>query len=140
MGKKKKVVIATHGNMAQGIVSSLSFIIGDVKDITALNCYMDADFDLHKTILPIVSGIDYEEEDLIVCTDIFGGSVNNGFMEYLNQYPYSLVTNVNLAFLVDLMLNLNILDEEGIREKAQGEFVNVKYIGRSAAEEAQDDI
>lgn len=140
MGKKKKVVIATHGNMAQGIVSSLSFIIGDVKDITALNCYMDADFDLHKTILPIVSGIDYEKEDLIVCTDIFGGSVNNGFMEYLNQYPYSLVTNVNLAFLVDLMLNLNILDEEGIREKAQGEFVNVKYIGRSAAEEAQDDI
>ena len=45
---------------------------------------------------------------------MMGGSVNNGFIKYLEEYPFHLVTNINLAFLVDLLLTPGGIDEKDI--------------------------
>ena len=36
MEKGKKIIIATHGYLADGFVSALNIIVGDMKDLKAM--------------------------------------------------------------------------------------------------------
>ena len=128
MEKEKKVVIATHGELAKGLVSALKIIVGDVADIQTVCGYTTPDFDLDQTIQSIMNQHDFNQYELVVCTDMMGGSVNNGFVKYLGQYPFHLVTNTNLAFLVDLLLTPGGINKEMLTKKAKEELVSVKYI------------
>ena len=47
-----------------------------------------------------------DDEELIVTTDIFGGSVNNEFMKYLTRPNIHLIAGVNLPLLFELIMNL----------------------------------
>lgn len=107
MKKNKKILIASHGSLAKGMFSSLNIIIGKVDNIETLCGYLDADFNLEHSIETIMEAQDFDKEELIVCTDMVGGSVNNGFIKFLGKYPFHLVSNVNLPFLIDLILSLD---------------------------------
>ena len=76
---------------------------------------------------------DFEKEDLVICTDILGGSVNNGFVKFLGTYPFHLITNINLAFLIDLLLTTPTVSDNTLEMKTQEELFGVKYINKSIA-------
>lgn len=57
-----------------------------------------------------------------------GGSVSNGFVRCLGQYPFHLVTNTNLAFLVDLLLTPGGTSKKMLTKRTKEELVSVKYI------------
>lgn len=128
MKKDKQIIIATHGKLAEGFKSALKIIVGDFNKLKTVNCYTTPEFDLDKTIEGILSNHSFDQEDLIICTDMMGGSVNNGFVKYLGQYPFHLITNTNLAFLVDLLLTPGGINKEMLTKKAKEELVSVKYI------------
>lgn len=128
MEKEKKIIIATHGELAKGFVSALSIIVGNTEKIEIICGYLTADFNLSKEIENMMKTIDFQTTDVIVCTDLMGGSVNNEFVKYLGQYPFHLITNINLAFLVDLLLTASQVTCEQLIEKVQDEMVSVKYV------------
>lgn len=128
MEREKKVVIATHGHLAEGFVSALKIIVGDNPQVTSVCGYKTPDFNLDETIENIMKNHDFEAFDLVICTDMMGGSVNNGFIKYLGQYPFHLVTNINLAFLVDLLLTPGGINKAMLTNKVNEELVSVKYI------------
>lgn len=128
MEREKKVVIATHGHLAEGFVSALKIIVGDNPQVTSVCGYTTPDFNLDETIENIMENHDFEAFDLVICTDMMGGSVNNGFIKYLGQYPFHLVTNINLAFLVDLLLTPGGINKAMLTNKVNEELVSVKYI------------
>ncbi|MEG0365187.1 MAG: hypothetical protein RR585_00020 [Coprobacillus sp.] len=128
MEKSKKVVIATHGKLAEGFVSALEIIVGDMSHVEVICGYTTPDFNLDESILNIVKNHDFKTQELIVCTDMMGGSINNGFVRYLSQYPFHLITNINLAFLVDLLLTSEAMSKEVLTSKVDEEMVSVKYI------------
>jgi len=130
MEKEKRVIIATHGHLAEGFVSALHIIVGEMPHLRTVCCYTQPDFDLDKTIEDIMLHHDFDNEDLVVCTDMMGGSVNNGFTKYLGQYPFHLVTNINLAFLVDLLLTPGEIDAAILELKTSDDLVDVKYINK----------
>lgn len=68
-----KVLIATHGMMASGVVNTLS-LFTDCNDIRYLNAYVD-ESDYTQQIVDFINQID-ETETAIIFTDIIGGSVN----------------------------------------------------------------
>lgn len=128
MEKTKRIIIATHGKLAEGFVSALKIIVGDISCVEVICGYTTADFDLDETIQKIVKEHDFMDQDLVICTDMMGGSVNNGFVRYLSQYPFHLVTNINLAFLVDLLLTQGNITQVVLEHKVNEELVRVKYI------------
>lgn len=128
MEKEKKIVIATHGELAKGFVSALNIIVGDTEKIETICGYMSADFNLAAEIEKIMAKIDFEKTDVIVCTDMMGGSVNNELIKCLSIYPFQLVTNINLAFLVDLLLSPGEMNEQVLNNKVSDEMVTVKYV------------
>lgn len=128
MKKNKKILIASHGILAKGMLSSLNIIIGKVDNIETLCGYLDADFNLEHSIVTIMEAQDFDKEELIVCTDMVGGSVNNGFIKFLGKYPFHLVSNVNLPFLIDLILSLDSFQDNTLETKVKEDVFGVKYI------------
>lgn len=139
MEKEKKIILATHGELAKGFVSALNIIVGDTEKIKTICGYLTPDFNLAQEIETIMKDIDFNTTDVIVCTDMMGGSVNNEFVKYLSQYPFHLITNTNLAFLVDLLLTPGEINFEVLNAKVSDEMVTVKYVN-SLVDHYEDDL
>lgn len=101
---ERKLVLASHGKLASGINSSLELICGNQLAIEALDCYLTESFDLEKEVTELMKR--YREYELVVVTDIFGGSVNNEFLAHIDRSNFYLVAGMNLPFLVELSMQL----------------------------------
>lgn len=99
----KRIVVATHGGFAEGIKTSLSMIFGDATPIECVSAYVDLSVDYGEQLARIVREHDYEHAELVVLTDVLGGSVNNEFMKLLGSYRFHLVTGLNLALLLEVV-------------------------------------
>ena len=120
---KRKIVIATHGTLAEGFKSALQIIAG-AENVEAFNCYTSPDFNLQETIKKVMDSKGSEEE-LFVFTDLFGGSVNNGFVAALKTYDFHLITNTSLGLLIDFILMEP--DVETLKKKFDEKEFNAVY-------------
>lgn len=81
-----------------------------------------------------------EGDDLVVCTDLFGGSVNNEFTSIVQRRPNTyLVTNMNLPLLIQLLFAEEGHDTaEVIREICAADDTRVKFVN-DLIEDTEDD-
>ena len=110
-----KILCMSHGTMAQGVVQSAKMIVGDVKFLDYINAYIDGNDDIEKKI------VDYLNQNLgqtiIVCTDIFGGSVNNNWMKYLNKEGnLYLIAGLSLPLIIELVLKIEQKSQDNINK------------------------
>ena len=87
---KTKIIIASHGRFAEGIMDSLKMIAGEQDHVEPLCAYIDRSVDYSARIRQLVADHDYEKQALLVITDLLGGSVNNEFMRFTEDYPFYL--------------------------------------------------
>ena len=102
---KKKLLIATHSVFADGIKNAMELVTGEQNSVSTLCAYSNDMTELETPIKEIIDAV-CEDEELIVTTDIFGGSVNNEFMKYLSKSNIYLIAGVNLPLLFELIMNL----------------------------------
>ena len=57
--------------------------------------------------LNIKLNLNNKDKEIIVLTDLFGGSVNNEFLQYINQDHVYLVAGLNLPLLIELVSRLD---------------------------------
>lgn len=98
----RSFLLATHGYFADGIYNSLKIIMGEQNNVSTLCAYVDGKNDLKKEVIKIIQNMKKGEE-LIVLTDIFGGSVNNEFMNYIGKGKIHLISGLNLPLLIELI-------------------------------------
>lgn len=97
-----RFVMATHGTFAFGIKESIKLIAGEFKNLKALSCYMKEDFNLKDEIDKIL--LEGKDEEIIVVTDIFGGSVNNAFVERIPENKnLFVISGLNLPLMLELL-------------------------------------
>lgn len=119
-------IVATHGKFAEGIKTSIELIIGNIDNLEILNCYMTQNFNLKEEVEFILKK--YPKEELIVLTDIFGGSVNNEFLENISNYK-----NLNIVSGVNLPLILTLIEK-------QNDYDNIKELIRESIEECSNSL
>lgn len=102
---KKKLLIATHSVFADGIKNAMELITGEQNSVSTLCAYTNDMTEVETPIKEIIDAL-CDDEELIVTTDIFGGSVNNEFMKYLSKSNIYLIAGVNLPLLFELIMNL----------------------------------
>lgn len=123
----KQFLLASHGKFAEGILGSFQMILGDAPNITVLCAYTKENEEtLENTVKKIICERN-RKEDLIVVTDVFGGSVNNEFMKYLNEPGVYLVTGMNLPLLLELYSNQNMESRDMIRLAIASAQNNLKF-------------
>ena len=102
---KKKLLIATHSVFADGIKNAMELLTGEQNSVSTLCAYTNDMTEVETPIKEIIDAL-CDDEELIVTTDIFGGSVNNEFMKYLSKSNIYLIAGVNLPLLFELIMNL----------------------------------
>ena len=102
---KKKLLIATQSVFADGIQNAMDLVTGEQNSVSTLCAYTNDMTEVETPIKEIIDAL-CDDEELIVTTDIFGGSVNNEFMKYLSKSNIYLIAGVNLPLLFELIMNL----------------------------------
>jgi fructoselysine/glucoselysine PTS system EIIA component len=104
----KKFLLASHGYLAKGILNSINIIMGDVEHVDTLCAYVDENNDIDQLVDQTIKKMKEDTNfEWIVITDIFGGSVNNSFMNKLDEHDFHLISGLNLTLLIDLFSNQN---------------------------------
>ncbi|MGF2146353.1 PTS sugar transporter subunit IIA [Vagococcus fluvialis] len=129
-----KIVLASHGKLASGILSSLELICGEIKNISTLDCYLTENFDLNLEVKKIIE--DNQENEIIIVTDLFGGSVNNEFINYIDRSNIFLIAGLNLPFLIELVgSSSNESTEEKIKKALKNSKESIQYCNESIKKE-----
>ncbi len=115
----KKILVASHGYLADGIKSSVGILTGNQDLITAVNAYVD-ESDYTPRIQEFIDSV-APEDDAVIFTDIYGGSV---FQKVALLEPEKKgivhVTGVNLAAVIEALIRTDPLTPEVMDEIVSG--------------------
>lgn len=130
---RRKFLLASHGKLSEGMYDSVKFIIGDQDNISILCAYVNNKKSIQEQIKEVVHELKKDEE-LIVVTDIFGGSVNNEFMKYINNKNLYIISGMCLPLVIKLLIteeeDTDKLIESAIEEvKKSIKYCNKTFVG-----------
>jgi len=133
----RKFLIATHGTFAAGIKSSLEIIIGTTENIFLIQAYMDGNKSIRDELEEVLQSVN-EDDELIVFTDLTGGSITNQVLQVAFQPNVYIVSGVNLPLLLDIILSdpdlpANDVIEAGV-SNAKDQIVYVNKLINSKGE------
>ena len=117
-----KFVLASHGELAEGIYSSVRLILGESADLHTVCAYTQGPDDILKKIEKLFETFE-ETDEIIVMTDLLGGSVNSAFAQLLSKRKFWLVTGVSLGLVMELLL---IKEGEKIKKKIEEALENAR--------------
>lgn len=98
----RKYYLMTHGNMAEGIASTIQMLIGNKKPLQALIAYVN-ECDISVLSKPIFDDLERGHE-VVVFTDVSHGSVNQYFVPFLKRDNLHVITGINLPLILSIML------------------------------------
>lgn len=99
----RKFLIATHGTFASGIKTSLELIAGICDQVLTMDAYMEEAFSVEEKLEGVLDQLSAEDE-LIIFTDLAGGSVTNRILLKSQSSKIYLVAGVNLPLLIEVVL------------------------------------
>lgn len=105
-------VIATHSTLAQGFAQAVHFFYPEVENLQFLNAYVDSQ-ELEKELRAVLDRV--RGENIVVLTDIPGGSVNQVAMKLQAEYGFQLAAGINLPMLLDLVSESADVGAQAIR-------------------------
>ena len=114
---KRHYIFASHGTFANGLLNSVELILGKQPDIHTLCAYVDDDVDLTQQVESLLANFPADDE-LIVITDIFAGSVNNEFVRFLSRPHFHLLSGLNLPLIIDLLISTQERDTDKLISEA----------------------
>jgi PTS system mannose-specific IIA component len=94
------VVIVTHGQLANELVSAARMIVGEIAHITAVSMgWHDHVDDAREHIAQAIQKVN-SGEGVILLTDMFGGTPTNIAATFLSESSVEIVTGVNLPMVI----------------------------------------
>lgn len=99
----RRFIVVSHAYMAKGMVSSLEFILGKQEQVSWYCAYVEPGVVYKDQLLKEIDGYSGEDE-IILMTDLFGGSVNNELSELMNRGNVHLICGINLILLISMVV------------------------------------
>ena len=137
----RHLVLASHAHFAQGIAESLELLAGHPCEVQCINAFVDGATDVVEQVTKLLANIPSKDE-IVVATDLLGGSVNNEFLNCIQNQPnIHLVVNMNLPMLLTLALSINDVPDlqQFLRELVADPDIAPKYCNDLLAYTGEDD-
>lgn len=132
-----KIFFASHGKMASGMKGSLDILLGNSDNVTVFDAFIDEHI-VQDAMDDFFATIN-DQDTVVLCSDLYGGSVNQAMFLYLETYNAYLIAGINLAFLLELSIKESISKEEllqMVKDSRQAiRFIEVAEIDSKAGEE-----
>lgn len=133
-----KILVASHGDLAPGIISSYRMLAGENRDILVLSL-KDNDTGQFKEELSEI--INTNDQILVLC-DIKGGTpFNESYRLYLqNPEKIRIVSGLNLGMLLEVGLAISggNVDLDNLADIAKESAVQSVFIAGSEDDEEED--
>ncbi len=105
-----KIFLSSHGHFASGIKSSLDILCGATDNITVFDAYVDEQ-NIKDCLDEFYENVS-DDDQVLLLSDLYGGSVNQQMALYLDRSNTFLVAGVNLACVLELSLKETITNDE----------------------------
>lgn len=138
----KKILIATHGMLAEGLKSSIKVLAGDGFSIQTINAYTDeCQGDYTKQIQDFLSSLTSADEGVIF-TDLLSGSVNQKVCQLCIPKPSYLhiITGTNLMCVLAVLLETRPLTQEVLKEIVDNSTVSLVDFNMNIQNDNDDDF
>lgn len=110
------ILLLSHGNFASGLKSSAELITGKNDNLFAIDLYLDSE-KLDDKLKQLKIKTEIDEENLIVLTDIQGGSVTQEVVTMFDLSKVNIITGMNLPLLLTLLTSgLDKVDKSKLDE------------------------
>lgn len=106
-----KLFLSSHGHMASGMKNTIEFFCGQDTKLTVFDAYVD-EKNVSSQLDSFFETVS-DEDQVILLSDLYGGSVNQQMYLYLDRPNTMLVAGVNLALVLELTA-LDSITEEGL--------------------------
>ena len=97
----RKLLLISHGQLANGFKDTLKLFLGDDHPFAAICAYGEGCPDVDEELNKFTSDITKDDE-VLICSDIFGGSVNQKVLPLLNREKTYIIAGMNLAMLLQI--------------------------------------
>lgn len=95
-----KVLIISHGLLAKGMESTMKLFIGENERFSYISAYVD-DICLQDKVEQFMKSIN-DNDYLVICTDIKGGSVNTEMIRYIHRPNTYIISGFNFPLILTL--------------------------------------
>lgn len=131
-------IVASHHKLAYGLKDTLVFLTNMSEKVQEISAYIDDTVSIDEQIRNVFSNIN-EDDEVIIMTDLVGGSVNQKFYPFVNNHVH-LISGVNLPLALSLLLipEDTELTKEKIQqfiEEAKQQIVYVNLLKNTSSEE-----
>lgn len=102
----RKVIIATHGMLGEGLLDAAELITGKQENVVTLKVDHSTCIDEFNEEFKaeIVDSIENQGQHPIVMVGLFGGSPSNQALRAIKEHSIQVITGVNLPMLIDILL------------------------------------
>lgn len=127
------LLLVTHGDFGKELLKSSEIIIGKIENAYSISFNLGDSYTEFGKIVEENIGKLSVKDDLIVFTDMYGGSPFNSVSKLMKQYKFFHITGINLPLFIDIAINRNGYSMDDIAEKIikNGKksivFVNEKF-------------
>ncbi|HEX8020761.1 hypothetical protein [Mucilaginibacter sp.] len=138
-GGTRKFLIATHGKLAGGVKSSLDLITGAADNTFLIEAYVDENRSLEADIKAVLDQVG-DNDELIVFSDIMGGSVTNQILQHALQANVHVVSGFNLPLVIEIILaDTDTPAEEVIEEAIENAKQQMVYVNKLLTSQNQEE-
>ncbi|MDF9825403.1 PTS system mannose-specific IIA component [Breznakia sp. PF5-3] len=130
----KRMVIASHGEFANGIVNSLKMIAGSSADAIEVYTMKPGDLadEYAKELEKVIQK--HPNDTYIILTDLYGASVCNAMLSLSIYKNVFVVSGVNLNLALALLLENSQIDESYLQSLIEESRKGMKIVSMQAIE------
>ncbi len=113
----KGIVIACHGDLADGFVSAAEMILGEVDNLKAVSVDVTQEPEtIQETIREAIRSVD-QGDGVFILTDLFGGTPANVSLTFLDPNNIEIITGINLPLVIKLLKDRDKYPMEALKER-----------------------
>lgn len=109
-----KYFLSSHGHLASGLKSSIDVLLGGCDRLTVFDAYVDEQ-SLEEVLNAFYNEVNPDDQ-VILMSDMYGGSVNSIMYTFLDRSHTTLIAGVNLALVIGLVINDREMSREEIED------------------------
>ncbi len=133
-----QMILASHGSLAEGMVTAVKMIAGTYANVSAFG------LDTYQTPQQINDEVkkkmaEYPKDLFVIVCDIKCGSVHNQLVQHCEQERVMLVSGMNLALVLELLLcPQEMMSAEFVKGAVERAKENIMYFDKATILEANE--
>ena len=129
--------LSSHGHLASGLKSSIGVLLGGCDRLTVFDAYVD-EGSLEDALNSFYREVGRDDQ-VILLSDMYGGSVNSIMYTFLNRPNTTLIAGVNLALVIGLVIQDRELTREEIEDVVRQSREAIQSVELDNAEQSEGD-